>query len=257
MNIFLKKGNILFCLLLVTLILLLFILEPTWAETDPEGILKYVFERQGFLNGSFRIDINATSMNKKEVNRAVVRIYVDSKEKKQIIIFTAPEKLKGSSYLVIGYNTWIYEKGLKRPLRISAQQKLFGDAGIAETAGIDYVNNYEIIKMVENNSTLEFDLKALDQRTAYQQAKIWISQDELKLNKINLMTMNGKPLKELRYFDFHLVNGHELASIEIRNLLYEKDRTTILQFVDVEDCIVPAEAYNPLMMDKYPILLDF
>jgi hypothetical protein len=226
------------------------------AELTPEEIIKNVFDRQGLFNRSYIIDINAISINNKEINHAGVRVYMYSKEK-QIVVFTAPEKLRDSSYLVIGYNTWMFEKRLKRPLRISAQQKLFGDAGIAETAGIDYVEDYKILKMNENEATWEIDLKALDPKEAYQQAKIWINRNDLKLKQIVLIALNGRPLKQLEYSDFRLMNGHEMAKIEIRNLLYEKGHKTILEFVDIRDSEIFAEAFDPLMMSKFSALLKF
>ncbi len=230
--------------------------QSTQGELNPKAMIQNVFSRQGLLEGSWIIDISATSVQNNEINTAGVRVYFYNKEK-QIVVFTAPEKLKDGSYLVIGYNTWMYEKKLKRPLRISAQQKLFGDAGIAETAGIDYVDDYRILKMIEHETTLEIDLKALDLKTAYQQAQIWLQRDDLKLKQIILMALNGKPLKRLQYSNFQMINGHEMAKIEIQNLLYEKDRKTILEFMNIRGGDLPLQAFDPLMMDKYPVLLKF
>lgn len=58
--------------------------------------------------------------------------------------FLAPESLKGTIYLVVGDDIYFWQPGLLQPIRISGQQKIFGDASIAEAAGIQFSGKYSI-----------------------------------------------------------------------------------------------------------------
>lgn len=136
--------------------------------------------------------IKAISYNGEESNTADIKVYLYDKER-QIITFTAPQWLRDDSYLVVGYNTRMYRQGLHRPIWISARQKLFGDAGIAETVGINYLHDYKVVKMSEDDLWYMMELTALDKKTAYQQAKLWVTKDGLHLRRAVLKALNGQP----------------------------------------------------------------
>lgn len=220
---------------------------------NPEAILKEVFDRQGFTKGSYIFDLKVSSYEGKESKTAGVRVYFESVSK-QIVTFIEPDRLKDNSYLVIGYNTWLYQKGLQRPIRISAKQKLFGDAGIAETVGINYLEDYKIVKTGENDTEYLYELIALNPKIAYQKAQLWINKNGPKLKEVLLLAVNGKPLKKLTYFDHHMLEGHQVATVEIQNLLLDKDQKTIMEFKSIQNRSFPIEVFDPLMMNKIYLL---
>ena len=221
---------------------------------DAQQILEDIYERQGLGAGSFVLDLQVDSVDGKETYTAYVRVYLHA-TKKQMVTFTKPERLTNQSFLVIATNTWMYQKGLNRPLRISAQQKLFGEAGIAETAGIDYLHDYRVVKMEETATHYQLELQALDKKAAYQQAKLWVDKDRVVVEKIILFALNGQPLKELLYYNYRLLNGHQIASIEIRNLLYEKAQRTVMNYLSIRGRELPEGAFDPLMMSKFQLLV--
>lgn len=167
---------------------------------DPKDVFREAFARQGFDEGSFIFHVKVDTYKGQEVNTAKIRIYFGGVEK-QMITLLEPERLKDRLFLVIGYNTWMHQKGLKRPIRISGQQKLFGEAGIAETAGINYLDDYGIIQVREDEEEYLYELQALDPRTAYQRIQLWIGKNDLNLKEALLLAVNGKPLKRLRYYN--------------------------------------------------------
>jgi len=217
---------------------------------NPRDILAEIFKRQGLTgNGSFELNLQVVSFKDKERNDSSVRVFLDGSHK-QLVTFVEPERLKDDYYLVNGYNTWMYQKKLKRPLRISAQQKLFGNAGIAETAGIDYLNDYDILKTTENDGEYLMELQAKDGKTAYQRTSIWVSKSSLRISKITLKSLNGQELKNLIYSDYRMVDGHEMAVIEINNLLQNKDEKTIIKYTSIKSRTFAPEIFDPLMMGK-------
>ncbi|HBE77501.1 MAG TPA: hypothetical protein DDW65_06910 [Firmicutes bacterium] len=217
---------------------------------NPGDILIDIFNRQGLAGkGSFELNLRVVSIQGKENSTSMIKVFFGNGSK-QLVTFVMPERLKDDCFLVNGYNTWMYQKGLRRPIRVSAQQKLFGNAGIAETAGINYLDDYDIIKTVETDGEYLMDLKARDQRTAYQLASLWINKDNLQITKIILKAVNGQALKNLHYSNYTLVDGHEVATIEIHNLLQQQDSKTIMEFTAIKSRDYAAEIFDPLMMGK-------
>lgn len=222
---------------------------------DPQRILEDIYERQGLDAGSFILNLRVESFDGKATQTAYVRVYLHA-TKKQMVTFTGPERLTDQSFLVIDSNTWMYQKGLNRPLRISAQQKLFGEAGIAETVGIDYLHDYRVVEMEETATHYQLELEALEKKTAYQRARLWIGKNRVVVEKILLLSLNGQPLKELRYDNHQSLNGHEVATIEIRNLLYEKDHRTVMNYLSIQKRELPETVFDPLMMGKFRLLVQ-
>lgn len=235
-----------------TLFLCLLLANTAWAIA-PDEILNDIRQRNGLGDGSYIIELKMTAYRNQEINVANIKVYTSGH--KQMVTFTAPDKLKKDSYLVNGYNTWMYQQGLKRPIRISAQQKLFGDAGIAEAAGIDYANDFKVIGSSEDQSQYHFELKAIDTRTAYQQASLSIDKNGLLLNRVVLKAVNGQPLKELIYRNYQQLNGHEVASFEVRNLLQQKNDRTVMDYIAITSRQIPDQAFDPLMMGKFQLLV--
>lgn len=221
---------------------------------DAVELLNSIYARQGLGEDSFVLDLDMISQSAKGIQTAQIRVYLHQ-TKKQMVTFLEPTRLRDQSILVIGTNTWMFQKGLNRPLRISAQQKLFGDAGIAETVGIDYLHDYNVENMQEIDGYSVLKLRAIDGSIAYQGAELWISEATATIHKVILSGSNGQPLKELIYSDYQDLNGHEVATIEISNLLYEREQRTILTYRAITQKQLVESAFDPLIMGQFELLV--
>jgi hypothetical protein len=172
-----------------------------------------------------------------------------------MVTFTAPQNLKNNKFLVIGTNTWMSKQGLRRPLRISGNQKLFGDAGVGATVGIDYYHDYQVQEFKQETENYSLELVAKDQKTAYQQISLKISKENYLLQESILKSVNGTPLKKLNYHDYQQIGKHYLADITIKNLLQNQDRVTELKYLDIKDKDLEAKAFQPLMMGQFDLLI--
>lgn len=219
------------------------------AAFSPRTVLEDLYHRQGLGEGSFLLEIEAVTFDGTRQDQARIKVYLDESGS-QLVTFEEPERMKDDCYLVVGYNTWILQAGMRRPLRISAQQKLFGQAGIAETVGIDYLNAYRIKESTETETEYQLQLVALDKRTAYQRAALWVGKEGGNIQRVRLLAINGQPIKELIYSNYRSINGHEVGEITVKNLLMEKDQQTTLKFLNIVEKQLPPAAFQPLMMNK-------
>jgi len=138
---------------------------------------------------------------------------------------------------------------------VSGSQRLFGDAGIGETVGVDYYRDYQIKEFKQSEKDYIFELTAKDSKTAYQQVKLTISKDSYYIKQVILKAITGTLLKELTYTDYRKIGEHELADIAIKNLLQNQDRVTELRYIDIENKKLSAKAFQPLMMGKFNLLI--
>jgi len=182
------------------IILFLLIILPSGivAATNPKELLRQAQERQNLNQDSYLLEMKSIIQDKDKTDTAKLKVYIYQGGTKQLVTFNAPKRLADNKYLVIDSNTWMYQQGLSRPIRISGRQKLFGDAGIGETVGVNYYQDYKITNSTKHNETYLLDLVAEDKKTAYQQARLWITNDGY-LKKVILKALNGTPLKKITY----------------------------------------------------------
>ncbi len=248
-----KSSNRILIFLLV-LICAIFINNSIYAKTSKE-LIKSALEEQNLNEESYMIKMKCIVSHEKKVDSSILKVYIYNGGQRQMVTFTSPEELSNNKYLVIGSNTWMSKKGLHRPIRVSGSQKLFGDAGIGETVGIDYYNDYNIKRCKETEESYVFELVAKDSQSSYQQLQLMISKEDYYIKKVILKAITGTPLKELTYRNYREIKGHQLADIVIKNLLQNKDRVTELKYIDVEERDLVANTFQPLMMSKFDLLI--
>ncbi|PRX31738.1 outer membrane lipoprotein-sorting protein [Orenia metallireducens] len=241
-------------ILLLFLITLIFSANVIYAK-EPKDIIKLALEKQNLYQDSYLLEMECIVSEGDKRDSSSLKVYIYNGGERQMVTFTAPERLTDNKFLAIGTNTWMYKKGLHRPIRVSGSQKLFGDAGIGETVGIDYYRDYQIKEFKQSEKDYIFELIAKDSKTAYQQVKLTISKDNYHIKQVILKAITGTLLKELTYSNYRKIGEHELADIAIKNLLQNQDRVTELRYIDIENKKLSAKAFQPLMMGKFNLLI--
>ncbi len=168
--------------------------------------------------------------------------------------FLAPESMKGTIYLVVGDDIYFWQPGLLQPLKISGQQKIFGDASIAEAAGIQFSGKYAVKAKQEEKlagrDALKLSLKATSDRVAFARATLWLDKKELKPMQAILHAVSGEPLKRTLYTKYAKLKDDEYAEeMLVEDLLFKHFKTTI-QIGDVKVQELPDELFDPAKLGK-------
>ena len=136
--------------------------------------------------------------------------YVEAKE---------PAKNKGEVYIFNDRNMWFYKPSLKKPVSISARQKLSGQASNGDIASTHYARDYSaVLERRENLNGEDFYvllLKAKSKNLTYDQIRYWISAKSKLAEKAEFLTLQGKPFKVgvLEYLNKLNVNGKPIAFV--------------------------------------------
>jgi hypothetical protein len=111
----------------------------------------------------------------------------------------APPRHKGEVILFNDRNLWFLKPGLRRPIAISARQRLQGEASNGDVASTNYVRDYEgtIVgeDVVDGEPAWRLDLVARTKDVTYDRIRYWISKKRRLGLKAEFLTVGGDLFK--------------------------------------------------------------
>lgn len=130
-----------------------------------------------------------------------------------------PLKSKGAKMLQVDRNMWLSKPGLKKPIPISARQRLTGLASIGDVAATNYVKDYspKYLRMetIEGEPCHVLELTARERQTTYDRIVYWISISRGIGVQAEFLSLAGKKLKTatFKYGNTVQVDGKPLPFI--------------------------------------------
>ncbi|MEQ1722023.1 MAG: outer membrane lipoprotein-sorting protein [Pseudobdellovibrio sp.] len=130
-----------------------------------------------------------------------------------------PAKNKGEVYLFNDRQMWFYKPSLKKPVSISARQKLTGQAANGDIASTHYARDYNAtLEKTEEIGGVKYYvlfLKAKAKNLTYDQIRYWISDKTKLATKVEFLTLQGKVFKigTLQYNNVLSVGGKNIAFV--------------------------------------------
>lgn len=239
-------------LALPSLALLLLAQSQSPDSLSTEEILEQA-DRARFIDAdSYAMEIAVTAGRPEEEPReALLKVYLKEFEDgpRQRVEFLEPEEMQNTVYLVVGDDIYFYQfgHGLPGPLRISGQQRLFGDAGVAEAAGIIFADDYQIISreetQLEGQPALLLHLES--ETASYRLVDLWVEPGTFRPQQAVLYALSEQPLRLVTYREYAALDGDGYVRLmAVENLLQEGYRTTLeITTVSIED--LPNELFDP------------
>lgn len=148
----------------------------------------------------------------------------------------APPRNKGELLLFNDRNLWFFKPGLKKPVSISARQKLMGQAANGDIASTQYRRDYDgqIVgeEKINNQDTWKLELKAKAKNVTYDRIRYWISKDQRLGVKAEFLTVGGDIFKfaTFEYNNTYQADGKNYAFISkmtIVDALNQNNKTII------------------------------
>ena len=174
---------------------------------DANEIVKKADLKRGLGNISHSFDVNVIDQdNKSEM------YHVSFKNVNQTLTEqTEPDRARGRKLLMKDYDIWLYTPNIKKPLRISLEQKLSGQVSNGDIARTNYAEDYEAtLNSVEKLDKKEFyklDLVAKNKKVTYSKIEYLVSKKDYAPIEATFFALSGKPLKRAKFLDFKLING--------------------------------------------------
>lgn len=111
----------------------------------------------------------------------------------------APPRSKGEKMLFNDRTLWFLKPGLKKPVSISARQKLSGQAANGDIASTNYARDYDATlageEPVDGTPCWRLELKAKASNVTYERIRYWVAKDQRRALKAEFLTVSGEVFK--------------------------------------------------------------
>ncbi|GIL41737.1 outer membrane lipoprotein-sorting protein [Roseiterribacter gracilis] len=195
-------------------LLLLLVAGSASAQTAQEIVAKA--DRIRNPGQAFRSTVTLTEyVNGGERDRTMLAVF--SKEDpvthqfRNLVQYVEPPRDTGKRVLLDGRSLWFYDPASKASVRISAQQRLVGQASIGDILTVNLAADYTA--SVLGSETIDdaarqkrtcwhLDLKAASDQSTYNRVEYWVDQANFQPVKLRVYSDSGRVLKVLYYRDF-------------------------------------------------------
>lgn len=163
-----------------------------------------------------------------------------------------PRRLQGERILVASHAMWYGKPGLRRPISISPQQRLVGEAANGDIASIQYSRDYRPAYLgedtVDGKRCHKLKLTATSDKVTYAAIVYYLDKESLLAVKADFLTTDGAVFKTAyqKYENSVRVEGKTtpfISSMKIVNATFP-DRVSTLTYLDVAPASHPDSVFQ-------------
>jgi outer membrane lipoprotein-sorting protein len=196
---------------LLTLLMTSFSALGQKAPPPAADLLKDSDRARGSIGSGVSWEIDLDTLE--DGTTAKIHYVVKAKGNDALSEATEPPRNKGEVMLFNDQNIWFFKPGLRKPVAISARQKLMGQAANGDIASTNYYRDYEgkVVgeETVDGTPCWRLELKARSNHVTYDGIRYWISQKDRLGVKAEFLTVSGEMFKSatFEYKNKITVNG--------------------------------------------------
>jgi len=234
--------------------------SPVGAQdlTDPLEILAGADAYRNFRDQSFTFDLVLRSQVPGK-DEKVFGLEVEIKDSHTSLVkYVEPVSERGKAMLMAGNNLWFQAPSNRKPIRITPQQRLLGEASNGDVASTDFSGDYtpDLVGSDTIDGVACYQLKLTakpDSSAAYKSLLLWVRNDDLAPVKAVFFAPSGKPLKTAWYRSYAPVEAADgklqLTEIEIVNALNDRQRT-VMEYSNFAVRDIPDAHFNPRYLSR-------
>jgi len=207
---------------------------------------------------TLRIRIHAVTPDDERDAEILLRFAGPAEEDAARIEFLSPEELAGQIYLSTSDGTYFFGPDLDFPIKTSATAEVFGDAAVAQTSGIRFLDSYTVAERrsvagADGPELLEVDLEAVDFSVPFQAATVTLDAEALRPVSVVLYALSGIPFYEVFYETYETRGDEDFYVVRQRIVnLFLVGRETISEIVEIGDEPVDPALFDPALLGRPP-----
>jgi outer membrane lipoprotein-sorting protein len=201
------------------------------AEVDIKDVVKKADLKRGLgvIPHSFTVTITNSGSDKVEAYKVSFKD-INTTLSEQ----TAPERARGRKMLMKDYDMWLYTPNIKKPLRISLEQKLSGEVSYGDIARTNYAEDYDAkllsTETINNAEVYKIQLIAKNKKVTYGKIEYLVNKKDNAPVEATFFALSGKALKRAEFQDFKMIKGLTRSTKMLIHDFLAKDKTSTLIF---------------------------
>lgn len=195
---------------------------------------------------TYAVHVDLTSHGKRRGSRqASLAVWVRGLER-SLVRYTAPTRDVGKVVLMVGDNMWLYMPTIRKPIRISPQQRLLGQVSYGDIArtnfSVDYIPQSLTREKLEERDAYRIELQARNPGVTYGRVVYWIWQTTLAPARAEFLTFSGRLMKTAFYETGNSASA-VMGTLRIVDAL-RKDEFTTLHYRNLHPKKLPGWLFN-------------
>lgn len=177
-------------------------------------------------------------------------------QRKSLVLMRSPAE-QGQKVLMLGDDFWLLLPGSQRALRITASQKLLGDASTGDIATLSWAADYSGTLVGEEQCGAQpcwhLSLQAAHKGSSYQRIELWIGKPRGEPLAADLYVQSDKLAKQAR-FVFDKPDAPTMVTEMVLQDRLSSHKETRVRYVSRQARVVPEAWLNPMFLARNPAL---
>jgi Outer membrane lipoprotein-sorting protein len=226
------------------------------AAPDVHGLLAAA-DRYRSGTGNLQVETEVKVLNRDGSTDKERRYTVFAQaQRKSLVLMRSPAE-QGQKVLMLGDDFWLLMPGSQRPLRITASQKLLGDASTGDIATLSWADDYTGQLVGEEQCgaqpCLHLSLQAASRGVSYQRIELWIGKVRSEPIAADLYVHSDKLAKQAR-FVFDKADAPTTVTEMVLQDRLSHHKETRVRYVSRQAKSVPETWLNPMFLARNPAL---
>lgn len=172
--------------------------------------------------------------------------------RRSLVLFRSPAEA-GQKMLMTADDYWLLMPGTGRPIRVTPQQKLLGDASTGDIATMtwheDYAGDVAGEETVEGRACTKLDLKAQRAGVSYARIVLYLATGTQEPVRADLYVASDKLAKQA-FFDIGPLEGRrQVVAMRLLDQI-QKSRETVVRYLARTPKTLPDEVFNPMYLTR-------
>jgi outer membrane lipoprotein-sorting protein len=228
------------------------------ATQDADDILAKADGYRNFKGKPFSFDLQLINKEEGETDKSFALRAEVQNSHRSLVVYAEPAADRGKALLMDANNLWFSSPGTSRPLRITPQQRLIGEASNGDVASTDLTGDYA--PSLQGSETIDgvpcrkLELVAKpDTLAAYAKLTLWVKESNSQPVKADFFGPSGKLLKTAYYRRYASVpqagGAQQLVELEIVNAINSGKRT-VMKYANFALGDVPDSHFSPAYLAR-------
>jgi hypothetical protein len=237
---------------------------PAFAAEDVAALLKAADAyRTGLDNLQVETQVSVRNRDGSADKERRYTVFVQTGHRSLVLMRSPAEQ--GQKVLMLGDDYWLLLPGSQRPMRITASQKLLGDASTGDIATMSWSQDYTGSVVGEERceptgvaqaaaaTCLHLSLNAARKGVSYQRIELWLGRVRHEPIRADLYVQSDKLAKQARFEFDHAGAPTRVDEMVLLDQLSNHKETRV-RYLDRQAKVVPETWLNPMFLARNPAL---